>query len=123
MLCRPAAYRSMNDRAPKLLFDAISAIDSATEFLGDVSLDTYFADAMRRSAVERQLEILGEACSRLEKLDAGWSSTIPDIRLAIGLRNRIIHGYDAGDDAMVFETVGKDLPSLRAALAAVMPTS
>jgi uncharacterized protein with HEPN domain len=113
----------MNDRAPKLLFDAISAIDSATVFLSNVSLDTYFADAMRRSAVERQLEILGEACSRLEKLDARWSSTIPDIRLAIGLRNRIIHGYDAGDDAMVFETVGKDLPSLRAALAAVMPAS
>ena len=111
----------MNDRAPKLLFDAISAIDSATEFLGDVGLDGYFADAMRRSAVERQLEILGEACSRLEKLDDGWSSKIPDIRLAIGLRNRIIHGYDAVDDAMVFETIAKDLPSLRAALAAAMP--
>ena len=107
----------MNDRAPKLLFDAIAAIDSATVFLGDVGLDGYFADAMRRSAVERQLEILGETCSRLEKLDAGWSSKIPDIRLAIGLRNRIIHGYDA----MVFETIAKDLPSLRAALAAAMP--
>jgi uncharacterized protein YutE (UPF0331/DUF86 family) len=41
---------------------------------------------------------------------------VPDIRLAIGLRNRIIHGYDAVDDELVYETVQKDLPGLRAAL-------
>jgi uncharacterized protein with HEPN domain len=74
-------------------------------------------NAMLRSAVERQLEILGEACSRLDKLDANWAYTVPDIRLAIGLRNRIIHGYDAVDDAMVYETVQEDLPALRAVLA------
>jgi uncharacterized protein with HEPN domain len=92
----------LNDRAPKLLFDAITAIDTALEFLGGHDLAAYIADRMRRSAVERQLEILGEACSRLEKLDDNWSATIPDIRLAVGLRNRIIHGYDGVDDAMVF---------------------
>lgn len=108
---------SPTHRAPKLLFDAIAAIDAAVSFLSGTSLDAYFTDAMRRSAVERQLEILGEACSRLDKLDAQWLLTIPDIRLAIGLRNRIIHGYDAVDDAMVYETVHVDLPSLREALA------
>jgi uncharacterized protein with HEPN domain len=72
---------------------------------------------MLRSAVERQLEILVEACSRLSKLDASWLTRIPDINLAIGLRNRIIHGYDAVDDEVLFETVKKDLPSFRSALA------
>ena len=110
----------MNDRAPKLLFDAVTAIDNATVFMGGISPDAYFADAMRRSAVERQLEILGEACTRLEKLDQDWSTTIPDIRLAIGLRNRIIHGYDGVDDAMVYETVLQDLPALRTALHAAL---
>jgi uncharacterized protein with HEPN domain len=107
----------MHERAPKLLFDAIGAIDAVTSFLGDASLDQYIANAMLRSAVERQLEILGEACGRLDKLDASWSQTVPDIRLAIGLRNRIIHGYDAVDDAVVFETIHADLQNLRAALA------
>ena len=107
----------MNNRAPKLLFDAVAAIDAAVTFLAGTSQEDYFTDAMRRSAVERQLEILGEACSRLDKLDSQWLRTIPDIRLAIGLRNRIIHGYDAVDDAMVYETVHVDLPNLREALA------
>ena len=57
----------MTDRTPKLLADALGAIDSAQEFVAGVSLTSYTADKMRRSAVERQLEILGEACSRLAK--------------------------------------------------------
>ena len=41
------------------------------------------ANAMMRSAVERQLEILGEACSRLDKLDDQMTQAIPDIRYPI----------------------------------------
>ena len=50
----------MTDKTPKLLVDALGAIDSAREFVADISLAQYCADKMRRSAVERQLEILGE---------------------------------------------------------------
>ena len=49
--------------------------------------------------------------------------TIPDIRLAIGLRNRIIHGYDAVDDAVVHETIQQDLQSLKLALQSALPSS
>jgi uncharacterized protein with HEPN domain len=66
---------------------------------------------MLRSAVERPLAILCEACSRLFKLNVSWLARIPDINLAIGLRNRIIHGFDAVDDEVLFETIKKDLPS------------
>ncbi len=38
--------------------------------------------------------------------------------MAIGLRNRIIHGYDAVDDETVYRTVIDDLPALRTALQA-----
>jgi uncharacterized protein with HEPN domain len=51
----------MTDKTPKLLVDALGAIDLACEFVAGVSLDAYVGDKMRRSAVERQLEILGEA--------------------------------------------------------------
>jgi uncharacterized protein with HEPN domain len=113
----------MHERAPKLLSDAIAAIEAATSFLQGASLEQYMANAMMRSAVERQLEILGEACSRLDKLDAQMVHTIPDIRLAIGLRNRIIHGYDAVDDAVVHETIGQDLQSLKLALQSALTSS
>ena len=68
---------------------------------------------MRRSAVERQLEILGEACSRLAKLEPTLVGIITNLKLAIDLRNRIINGYDAVDHEIVFLTVTDDLDVLK----------
>ena len=58
----------MTDKAPKLLVDALGAIDVAQEFVAGCTLDRYIQDKMRRTAVERQLEILGEACARPVRL-------------------------------------------------------
>ena len=106
----------MTDRAPKLLVDALGAIESAQEFVAGCTLADYLAHKMRRSAVERQLEILGEACSRLAKLDPTLRESVTNLKLAIDLRNRIIHGYDAVDDEMVFLTVTDDLDALKTEL-------
>jgi uncharacterized protein with HEPN domain len=102
----------MTDKAPKLLVDAIGAIEAAREFVQGVSLAAYAADKMRRSAVERQLEILGEACSRLAKLEPEFIATLSGLKFAIDLRNRIIHGYDSVDDEIVYFTVTEDLDEL-----------
>jgi uncharacterized protein with HEPN domain len=103
----------MTDKAPKLLLDALGAIDSAQEFLAGRTLQDYEQDKLRRSAVERQLEILGEACARLVRLDSSMLMMSPGVKLAIDLRNRIIHGYDAVDDEIVFLTVMEDLNPLK----------
>ena len=103
----------MTDKAPKFLLDAVSAIDSAQEFLAGRTLQDYEQDKHRRSAVERQLEILGEACARLVRLDPAMLTLSPDLKLAIDLRNRIIHGYDAVDDEIVFLTAVEDLNPLK----------
>jgi len=108
----------MLDRRLKLLVDALGAIDAAVSFMAGRDLIAYEADLLLRSAVERQLEILGEACTRLAKEHPGLFEEIPAARLAVGLRNRIIHGYDAVDDETVHATVLEDLPRLRQALAA-----
>lgn len=106
----------MTDKAPKLLFDALGAIASAQEFILGCSLEQYVGDKMRRSAVERQLEILGEACGRLARAEPPLMEQAPNLKLAIDLRNRIIHGYDAVDDEIVYLTVTQDLDALRADL-------
>ncbi|MCW5641746.1 MAG: DUF86 domain-containing protein [Rhodoferax sp.] len=106
----------MTDKTPKLLVDALGAIALAQEFVAGCTLDSYTADKMRRSAVERQLEILGEACTRLAKLEPDWVTRVANLKLAIDLRNRIIHGYDSVDDEIVYTTVMEDLPSLQQAL-------
>ena len=78
----------MADRRPKLIFDAISAIRAATSFCATASLLQYQQDLMLRSAVERQLEILGEACTRLLREHNTLVDELPEARLANGLRNR-----------------------------------
>ncbi len=106
----------MTDKVPKWLVDAISAIETAQEFIGGVSLSDYTADKMRRSAVERQLEILGEACARLAKYEPQLAQAIPTLKLAIDVRNRVIHGYDTVDDEIIYFTVTQDLNDLAASL-------
>jgi uncharacterized protein with HEPN domain len=110
----------MTERTPKLLVDAIDAIGSAQQFIAGTSLAQYVADKMRRSAVERQLEILGEACARLAKLEPALIARVENLKLAIDLRNRIIHGYDSVDDEIVYLTVTDDLPALSADLAKLL---
>lgn len=110
----------MTDKLPKLLVDALGAIDSAREFVAGIALEAYVADKMRRSAVERQLEILGEACSRLAKLEPTLMASVVNLKLAIDLRNRIIHGYDSVDDEIVYFTVLDDLEDLQADLSRLL---
>jgi uncharacterized protein with HEPN domain len=48
--------------------------------------------------------------------DASLRERVPEAALAVAIRNRIAHGYDSIDDAIVHETVTLRFPSLRAAL-------
>lgn len=108
----------MSSRLPKHLFDALKAARLAREFIGELSLDAYAANTLVRSAVERQLEIVGEACQRMLKVEPSLRDRVPELGVAIGLRNRIIHAYDRVEHAIVWDTVVKDLPSLIAHLQA-----
>lgn len=110
----------MTDRTPKLLVDALGAIESAQEFVAGRSLADYTANKMRRSAVERQLEILGEACARMARLEPSLLASVANLKLAIDLRNRIIHGYDAVDDEIVYLTVSDDLDALKTDLSRLL---
>lgn len=106
----------MADRRLKLLLDAINAIDLAMTFLAGQNLDAYSSNAMLRSSIKRQLEVLGEAFVRLSREEPLLFERVPIARSAVALRNRIIHGYDTVDDQTVHGTVLKDLPDLRTTL-------
>jgi uncharacterized protein with HEPN domain len=102
----------MPNRLPKHLHDALTAARLALRFAADVDEAGYRADVMLRSAVERQLEILGEACRRALDQEPGLRNQWPEAVMAVGLRNRIIHGYDKVEHGLVLETVRRDLPLL-----------
>jgi len=71
----------------------------------------YIADKMLRRAVEREFEIIGEAMSRIEKLDS--TLNISSKRQIISMRNRVIHGYDKIDNEIIWGTIVRYLPTLK----------
>jgi uncharacterized protein with HEPN domain len=100
------------------LQDVVTAADAIRAFIADRSLDDYIADLMLRSAVERQLEILGDALARGLRLDPGLQARLPASRGALDFRNVIAHEYDALAAATVWDIARNELPSLAADAAA-----
>ena len=102
----------MDNQIRKYLFDIKESIDSIENFLGsERDFNKYLNNKMLRRAVERELEIIGEAMSRLDKLPS--EVQISSKKQIISMRNRVIHGYDKIDDEIVWGTIVRHLPILR----------
>ena len=96
----------------KYLFDIQESIDSIEKYLGDKrDFKVYVTDKMLRRAIEREFEIIGEAMSRIEKLDS--TLNISSKRQIISMRNRVIHGYDKIDNEIIWGTIVRHLPTLK----------
>jgi uncharacterized protein with HEPN domain len=100
------------DRKKKYYEDILLAIALIDEFLTDVNLfSEYIVDRKTKSAVERQLAIVGEAVKKIKDIDPkeliSYHSSI------IGFRNLIIHSYDSVDDEIVWTIIKKNLQDLK----------
>jgi uncharacterized protein with HEPN domain len=108
-------------RDPKaFLWDARDAAEAVTTFIRDKSFNDLTEDRLLRSAVERQLEIIGEALSQLAKSDPEIAAKVPRLREIIAFRNILVHGYDSIDYENVWKIIHADLPTLVAALSALL---
>lgn len=67
-------------------------------------------DLKTRKAIERNIEIIGEAMSRIREIDP--DILISDSRKIVDTRNRIIHGYDSVSADVIWLVVTHDLPIL-----------
>ena len=94
------------------LWDAVQALELIAGFVVGRSRTDYLADAMLRSAVERQLEIVGEALNQLAKVAPELATAVPDLRRVVGLRNVLIHGYTSVDDQLVWQVATERAPEL-----------
>jgi len=110
----------MNKEARKRLLDALNACHAIQIFLANKTLNDYLGDLLLRSGVERQFEIVGEALRQADVLDPDIQDSVPDLRLIVGMRNRIIHGYNVVDNKVVWDTVQNDLPRLTEQLKVVL---
>ncbi len=93
------------------LKDIEQAIDEVYEFLPkERNFFAFQKDLKTRKAVERNIEIIGEAMDRILKADP--KIQITDSRKIVDTRNRIIHGYDVVSEDVIWLIVTKSLPIL-----------
>lgn len=101
----------MDREQRKLLVDVQAAIEAIDHHLqGRRIFAEYLADSTRRRAVERELEIIGEAVSKLLKTNPEFPLSFA--RQIVDMRNRVIHSYDTVDNTLVWKTIMKDVPVL-----------
>jgi uncharacterized protein with HEPN domain len=103
----------MNERVLKCLYDIKIAVEEIDSFFETESRDfeNYKGNSLLKRAIERNLEIIGEAMNRILK-------EVPDFNLEnskriIGLRNQIIHGYDTVSDESIWGIITYHLPKLK----------
>jgi len=110
----------MTDALKKRLLDALLACRAIRAFTEGLDFAAYEDDLLVRSGVERQFEIIGEALSKAADIDPRLTDQLPDLRRIVGLRNRLIHGYDSVDDEIVWDIVQTKLPPLEQHLAVML---
>lgn len=102
----------MRPESAALLWDVRAAAERIGTFVSALTEATYREDELRKSAVERQLEILGEALKNLRAADPETAATIPDVARIIGMRNVLAHAYAVVDDGVVWEAATARVPAL-----------
>ena len=109
-------------RDPAYLFDMLTAAEAVMSFVHNRSRPDYAADLMLRSAVERQIEIIGEAA---RKVTAQFQSGHPEIPWAPiqAQRHRLAHEYGTIDDDLIWEVATVHVPALIPLVRAVLPES
>ncbi|MBX2842181.1 MAG: DUF86 domain-containing protein [Flammeovirgaceae bacterium] len=103
----------MDEKILKWLYDIRSAIEEIESYFIDQPRDFqhYTSNLILKRAVERDLEIIGEAVNRIIKQDPDFP--IDNARKIVGLRNQIIHAYDNISDENIWAVIQKHLPILK----------
>lgn len=105
----------MDERILKWLYDINIAIDEIESFFNEGNFDffSYQKNIMLKRAVERNLEIIGEAVNRILKSDESYGARITESKSIIGLRNQVIHAYDNVSDEIIWSILINHLPKLK----------
>ena len=91
--------------------DVLNACEEMESFFeGKKIFANFQTDILRQRAVERNVEIMGEAINQL--LKHGPSIVLPNAKAIIGTRNRVIHAYDNITPEFLWSLVINHIPKL-----------
>jgi len=95
------------------LFDILQSINEVESYFADrpKKFEEYVIDLRTKRAVERNIEIIGEAVNRILKRDKKFK--LDNAQKIIGTRNRIAHTYDKITDDLIWSIIINSLPKLK----------
>ena len=110
----------MEDRIKKYLQDVLTAIEEVESFFDNKPklFDDFYSDLLLRRAIERNIEIIGEAMDRILRIDE--SIAITNARKIVDARNYIIHGYNSLSPDILWSMVINHLPRLKKEVIALL---
>ena len=103
----------MDNEIKTWLYDILQSINEVDSYYNERPriFEEYLSDIKTKRAVERDLEIIGEAVNRILKKDKSFK--LDNAQKIIGTLNRIIHGYDNISDDLIWSIVINHLPKLK----------
>lgn len=107
------------ERDAAYLWDMLNAAREAHMAVEGMTCDMFMDDWLRRRALERMLEILGEAARKVSTEFQAAHLGI-DWRGLIGQRNVLAHEYGRIDHRLLFDAANDRLPPLIASLQALL---
>jgi len=110
----------LDDQDATYLWDMLEACRDIADFTRDAELEDFLGDRMLVLAVERSLEIIGEAAGQISD---GFRNDHQDVqwRNIRGIRNILAHEYGQVNREIVYNTVMNEIPVLRAKLEKLLP--
>lgn len=95
------------------LADILESCEAIVMALTGIGLESYKANRLIRSAVEREFTIIGEAMSALSREAPDMFESITNGRRIVDFRNQLTHEYSNVNDALVWGIADRDVPILR----------
>jgi uncharacterized protein with HEPN domain len=89
----------------KYLYDIANGCEFVLEMTRGKTVEDYRNDRMFRSALERELQIIGEAMLQLDSVSPQTAEKISQHRNIIGFRHVLVHGYANLDPDTVWNVV------------------
>ena len=101
------------------LVDMLNHAEEAVVLLGETNLNDLAEDRVMELALRKLVEIVGEAANRVSEETQRCHQEIPWPQI-IGMRNRLVHGYDDISLKRLWDTINDDLPPLIEQLKAIV---
>ena len=111
-------------RLPDYLGHILEAIERIHSYVEDVDEVGFLSSKIIQDAVIRNLEVIGEASRKIERVHPEFAAAHPELPLTLAndMRNALAHGYFKVDLEIVWKTIQGNLPDLHAQITEVSAT-